>query len=220
MAIVRRVSVRRVRRPPFRVLRASLNVERRTSNARTKNVARLAWLRPQSSLSSRRCCSRLSSTGQDRARSPAARRAGPPESVRLYVFDCGTLERADMGRYRLKNEEVADDQDVRGMFPGRASEGHVDVGRRRRPGRGLEAHGRSARAAGRAPRLPGAGGHHGQAAERATGGSRLFARRHHARRALALSLGSHRQRERIRRLDVAGAAGRARRDVLSRSRRP
>ncbi len=36
-----------------------------------------------------------------------ARRAGPPESVRLYVFDCGTLERADMGRYRLKNEEVS-----------------------------------------------------------------------------------------------------------------
>lgn len=35
------------------------------------------------------------------------RRAGPPDSVRLYVFDCGTLERADMGRYRLKNEEVA-----------------------------------------------------------------------------------------------------------------
>ena len=39
--------------------------------------------------------------------SPAARRAGPPESVRLYVFDCGTLEGADVGRFRLKNEEVA-----------------------------------------------------------------------------------------------------------------
>jgi N-acyl homoserine lactone hydrolase len=39
--------------------------------------------------------------------SSAARRAGPPESVRLYVFDCGTLEGADVGRFRLKNEEVA-----------------------------------------------------------------------------------------------------------------
>ncbi len=37
----------------------------------------------------------------------AARRAAPPESVRLYVFDCGTLEGADVGRFRLKNEEVA-----------------------------------------------------------------------------------------------------------------
>jgi glyoxylase-like metal-dependent hydrolase (beta-lactamase superfamily II) len=27
-------------------------------------------------------------------------------SVRLYVFDCGTLERSDVGRYRLKPEEV------------------------------------------------------------------------------------------------------------------
>jgi len=37
----------------------------------------------------------------------AARRVTPPESVRLYVFDCGTLEGADVGRFRLKNEEVA-----------------------------------------------------------------------------------------------------------------
>jgi N-acyl homoserine lactone hydrolase len=45
--------------------------------------------------------------GAGQSASSAARRAAPPESVRLYVFDCGTLEGADMGRYRLKNEEVA-----------------------------------------------------------------------------------------------------------------
>lgn len=30
-----------------------------------------------------------------------------PRSVRLYVFDCGTLDVADTGRFRLKREEVA-----------------------------------------------------------------------------------------------------------------
>ena len=36
----------------------------------------------------------------------AAQRGSRPQSVRLYVFDCGTLERSDVGRYRLKPEEV------------------------------------------------------------------------------------------------------------------
>ena len=36
--------------------------------------------------------------GAGQTASPAARRAAPPESVRLYVFDCGTIEGADMGR--------------------------------------------------------------------------------------------------------------------------
>ena len=45
--------------------------------------------------------------GAGQSASSAVRRAVPPESVRLYVFDCGTLEGADMGRFRLKNEEVA-----------------------------------------------------------------------------------------------------------------
>ncbi len=31
----------------------------------------------------------------------------PPNSVRLYVFDCGTLHVADMGRFQLKKEEVS-----------------------------------------------------------------------------------------------------------------
>jgi len=30
-----------------------------------------------------------------------------PDSVRLYVFDCGTLHVADMGRFQLKKEEVS-----------------------------------------------------------------------------------------------------------------
>src|ERR1700675_2126600 len=34
-------------------------------------------------------------------------RAHPPRSVRLYVFDCGTLHIADTGRFGLKKEEVA-----------------------------------------------------------------------------------------------------------------
>src|SRR5713101_5945952 len=31
-------------------------------------------------------------------------------SLRLYVFDCGTLDVADPGRFRLKREEVATDK--------------------------------------------------------------------------------------------------------------
>jgi glyoxylase-like metal-dependent hydrolase (beta-lactamase superfamily II) len=33
-------------------------------------------------------------------------RAEPPQSVRLYVFDCGTLHIPDIGRFHLKKEEV------------------------------------------------------------------------------------------------------------------
>ncbi len=35
-----------------------------------------------------------------------AKKAKPPRSVRLYVFDCGVLHNADMGRFNLKNEDV------------------------------------------------------------------------------------------------------------------
>jgi len=39
---------------------------------------------------------------------PAAQhKAQPPRSVRLYVFDCGVLHNADMGRFNLKKEDVA-----------------------------------------------------------------------------------------------------------------
>jgi hypothetical protein len=37
----------------------------------------------------------------------ATPRAQPPRSLRLYVFDCGTLNIADMSRFSLKPEEVA-----------------------------------------------------------------------------------------------------------------
>src|SRR4029453_3295463 len=33
--------------------------------------------------------------------------SAPPSSTRLYVFDCGTLHPADLGRFQLKKEEVA-----------------------------------------------------------------------------------------------------------------
>ena len=35
------------------------------------------------------------------------RRAQPPDSVRLYVFDCGQLNIADISVYQLKREEIA-----------------------------------------------------------------------------------------------------------------
>jgi N-acyl homoserine lactone hydrolase len=35
------------------------------------------------------------------------RKAQPPKSVRLYVFDCGTLDIPDTSAYQLKKEEVA-----------------------------------------------------------------------------------------------------------------
>ena len=44
---------------------------------------------------------------------PQARRgaaATRPRTPRLYVFDCGTLDIADTGRFRLKREEVATDK--------------------------------------------------------------------------------------------------------------
>src|SRR5213083_1053744 len=35
------------------------------------------------------------------------RRAQPPQSVRLYVFDCGSLNIPDTSPYQLKKEEIA-----------------------------------------------------------------------------------------------------------------
>src|SRR3989454_5370771 len=42
-----------------------------------------------------------------RASSSPERRVPPPQSVRLYVFDCGTIHVPDPARFRLKKEEVA-----------------------------------------------------------------------------------------------------------------
>jgi N-acyl homoserine lactone hydrolase len=41
------------------------------------------------------------------AQAAPARKAEAPGSVRLYVFDCGTLHIADIGRFRLTKDEVA-----------------------------------------------------------------------------------------------------------------
>src|SRR5687767_3605311 len=43
-------------------------------------------------------------------------RPAPPPSPRLYIFDCGTLEVADTGRFRLKREEVASDKLAVGCY--------------------------------------------------------------------------------------------------------
>src|SRR5712691_678799 len=38
---------------------------------------------------------------------PQQRKAQPPKSVRLYVFDCGSLDIPDISPYQLKKEEIA-----------------------------------------------------------------------------------------------------------------
>ena len=40
------------------------------------------------------------------AQAPPAHKAKAPSSLRLYIFDCGVLHNADMGRFNLKNEDV------------------------------------------------------------------------------------------------------------------
>jgi N-acyl homoserine lactone hydrolase len=44
--------------------------------------------------------------GGGQATPSAQHKAQPPRSVRLYVFDCGVLHNADMGRFNLKREDV------------------------------------------------------------------------------------------------------------------
>src|SRR6202790_5518997 len=49
--------------------------------------------------------------------SPSAQhKAHPPRSVRLYVFDCGVLHNADMGRFNLKKEDVTTTDMSMGCF--------------------------------------------------------------------------------------------------------
>ena len=38
---------------------------------------------------------------------PASKGTPAPQPLRLYVFDCGTLHVADVGRFQLKKEEVS-----------------------------------------------------------------------------------------------------------------
>lgn len=47
------------------------------------------------------------SHGAGQTTASPGRRAQPPRSVRMYVFDCGTLHIADTGWFGLKTEEVA-----------------------------------------------------------------------------------------------------------------
>jgi len=46
----------------------------------------------------------------------AQHKAQPPHSVRLYVFDCGVLHNADMGRFNLKKEDVTTTDMSMGCF--------------------------------------------------------------------------------------------------------
>lgn len=46
-------------------------------------------------------------TGGAQTASSAQHKAQRPHTVRLYVFDCGVLHNADMGRFNLKKEDVA-----------------------------------------------------------------------------------------------------------------
>ncbi len=46
----------------------------------------------------------------------AQHKAQPPRSVRLYVFDCGVLHNADMGRFNLKKEDVTTTDMSMGCF--------------------------------------------------------------------------------------------------------
>jgi len=48
----------------------------------------------------------IAQIGGTQAATPAPQKAKASKSVRLYVFDCGTLHNPDMGRFNLKNEDV------------------------------------------------------------------------------------------------------------------
>jgi N-acyl homoserine lactone hydrolase len=50
-------------------------------------------------------CSGTNSKTEPRSQ-PAAAPVGQAAAVKLYVFDCGTLERANISRFRLKEDEV------------------------------------------------------------------------------------------------------------------
>jgi hypothetical protein len=57
------------------------------------------------------------------------RRAQPPQSVRLYVFDCGQLNIADISVYLpAQARGDRDEPDVGSVFSDRASQRESDVG--------------------------------------------------------------------------------------------
>jgi glyoxylase-like metal-dependent hydrolase (beta-lactamase superfamily II) len=58
--------------------------------------------------------SQITSGGQ--AASSTPKKAQPVHTVRLYVFDCGVLHNADMGRFNLKKEDVTTTDMSMGCF--------------------------------------------------------------------------------------------------------
>ena len=56
-------------------------------------------------------------------------KAQPPKSVRLYVFDCGSLNIPDTSPYQFKKGDLATTY-MSAVLPGGASEGNHDVGHR------------------------------------------------------------------------------------------
>ena len=79
-----------------------------------------------------------------------------PQSLRLYVIDCGTLHIDDLGRFRFTAEEVAASDLSVTAFLIFASSRDADLGHRRRPRYGLGAHSRSRHAPSRTARRAGA----------------------------------------------------------------
>ena len=151
----------------------------------------------------------------------AQRRAPLPASPRLYVFDCGRLEGGDVSRFRLTRQEMATTDMSVACYLVAHPRGTLDLGRRRGARRRHRSRGRRRRV----QTVPARAAEQGRAvrdgdtdAEVAAGRGRLRAGRHHLPRAVALPLRPHGQRQPLRRVDVARAPGRTRRDVRRRSR--
>ena len=121
-----------------------------------------------------------------------------------YIFDCGTLDMPDPGRYNFKREELATNLmsdacflivhpqrdtvcGTHGVVPDGDFKAGADVNKRVAPVKTRICDG-------------------DQAAAPSTGRRRIHSEGHHLRRVFALSLRSRRQRECVRRVHVAGAA--------------
>ena len=119
----------------------------------------------------------------------------PPRSVRLYVFDCGVLHNSDMGRFNLKNEDVATTDMSMACFLIAHPKGNLIWDTGAIPDDSWTptgTHGHAARhASGRTAARCG----RGQDPSRTARGNRILAVRHQLSGAFALPLRSHRQRQ-------------------------
>ena len=137
------------------------------------------------------------------------RKAQPPKSARLYVFDCGSLNIPDTSPYQLKKEELATNYMSVPCFLVAHPKGTMiwDAGAvpdsAFKPG-GASATLRDFRAASDGP----------------IGRDRLRSHRYHVSRVLALSLGPYRKCQRLCERHVAGAKTRTRHHVRRRSLTP